>query len=364
VVFYHIHSILTDNHSPKQQSISILMSATTFCIVGLGRAGNFHLTSIKSIKNAKLLSVVDTNLDLIKQYGEAEGCNAYQTIDEALADPKLDAVVIASPTDSHFEYIIKALNAGKHVFTEKPLGHALHEVAECFDLAASKGLALYLGFQRRYDKSFMALKESLPQLGNLRLWKASSRDNPRPSIAYLSISGNIFHDMLIHDFDMLTYLLGAAIPEKVFAAGYAHDKEIANLNDFDTVLCTVQYPNGLICSIDTSRISAYGYDQRLEVFGEHGMAKAENQLNNTLQVSTAAGTNHSPANFSFPQRYKEAYTEIINQFIIGIENGVLNNVSKQACMLSHLIADAALEAALHNKVVDFDAQYGDKIRKG
>jgi myo-inositol 2-dehydrogenase / D-chiro-inositol 1-dehydrogenase len=339
------------------------MGKITFCIVGLGRAGNFHLTSIKSLKNAELLSVVDANAELVKQYGDSEQCNAYLTIDEALADPKLDAVVIASPTDSHFEYIIKSLTAGKHVFTEKPLGHALHEVEECFDLAAAKGLALHLGFQRRFDKSFVALKEALPQLGNLRLWKASSRDNPRPSIAYLSISGNIFHDMLIHDFDMLTFLLGAAIPEKVFAAGYAHDKEIANLNDFDTVMCTVQYPDGLICSIDTSRISAYGYDQRLEVFGANGMVRAENQLNNTLQVSTAAGTNLSPANHSFPQRYKEAYTEIIRQFIAGIENGVLNNVSKQECMLSHLIADAALEAAMQNKVIDFDAQYGDKIRK-
>lgn len=337
------------------------MNTINFCIVGLGRAGNFHLTSIKLLKNAHLLSVVDTNPTLLQQISESEGCNTYQSIDEALADPKLDAVVIASPTDSHYDYIIKSLAAGKHVFTEKPLGHALHEVAECFDLAASKGLALYLGFQRRYDKSFVALKESLPQLGNLRLWKASSRDNPRPSIEYLSISGNIFHDMLIHDFDMLTFLLGAEVPEKVYATGYAHDKEIAALNDFDTVLVTVHYPNGLMCSIDTSRISAYGYDQRLEVFGEHGMARAENQLNNTLQLSTANGTNSSVANHSFPQRYKEAYMEELKQFVYGIENGILNNVTKQECMLSHLIADAALEAAVNNKVVDFKNEYGNKL---
>lgn len=337
------------------------MTTINFCIVGLGRAGNFHLASIKLLKNAHLLSVVDTNPTLLQQISESEGCNTYQSIDEALADPKLDAVVIASPTDSHYDYIIKSLAAGKHVFTEKPLGHALHEVAECFDLAASKGLALYLGFQRRYDKSFVALKESLPQLGNLRLWKASSRDNPRPSIEYLSISGNIFHDMLIHDFDMLTFLLGAEVPEKVYATGCAHDKEIAALNDFDTVLVTVHYPNGLMCSIDTSRISAYGYDQRLEVFGEHGMARAENQLNNTLQLSTASGTNSSVANHSFPQRYKDAYMEELKQFLHGIENGILNNVTKQECMLSQLIADAALDAAVNNKVVDFKNEYGNKL---
>ncbi len=337
------------------------MGVINFCIVGLGRAGNFHLTSIKLLKNANLLSVVDANSALLEQVAEAENCNTYQSIDEALADPKLDAVVIASPTKSHYDYIIKALNAGKHVFTEKPLGHALHEAAECFDLAASKGLALHLGFQRRFDKSFMALKETLPQLGNLRLWKASSRDNPRPSIAYLSGAGNIFHDMLIHDFDMLTFLLGAAVPDKVYATGYAHDKEIAALNDFDTVLVTIHYPNGLICSIDTSRISAYGYDQRLEVFGEHGMARAENQLDNTLQLSTAAGTIASVANHSFPQRYKDAYMEELKQFAVGIETGVLNNVSKQECMLSHLMADAALEAAVNNKVVDFKNEYGTKL---
>ncbi len=337
------------------------MSVINFCIVGLGRAGNFHLTSIKLLKNANLLSVVDTNSTLLKQVGAAENCNTYQSINEALADPALDAVVISSPTDSHYDYIIKSLNAGKHVFAEKPVGHALHEVAECFDLASSKGLALHLGFQRRFDRSFMALKETLPQLGNLRLWKASSRDNPRPSIEYLSISGNIFHDMLIHDFDMLTFLLGAEVPEKIYATGYAHDKEIAALNDFDTVLVTVHYPNGLICSIDTSRISAYGYDQRLEVFGEHGMVRAENQLDHTLQLSTAKGTNISVANHSFPQRYKDAYMEELKQFTVGIETGVLNNVSKQECMLSHLIADAALEAALNNKVVDFKKEYAPKL---
>lgn len=323
------------------------------CVVGLGRAGNFHLTSIERMDGLELHSVVDTDADLAQREGEARGCKWSTQLTELLTDDALDAVIVASPTDAHFQYICDALNAGKHVFTEKPVGHTVEEINTCFELASKHGLALHLGFQRRFDKNFMALKRRLPELGDARIVKASSRDNPRPSYEYLKISGNIFHDMLIHDFDMLMFLFGAKQPETVFAAGHAYDETIASYNDHDTVMVTIKYPDGLVCSIDTSRIAAYGYDQRIEVFGKNGMATVENERNNSVNVYTEKGGSHEPYNYSFPQRYKDAYFEEMVQFADGIRNGKLTNVAHAECVLSHQLADAALESIKTGKVVRY-----------
>ena len=330
-----------------------MKNTINICVVGLGRAGHFHLTSIKQLDSLSLHSVVDTNEKLAKDVAEQYNCQWSATLPELLEDDALDAVVVASPTDAHFEYIKQALQAGKHVFTEKPVGHTVAEINTCFELATQHNRALHLGFQRRLDKNFAALKRRLPELGEARIVKASSRDNPKPSYEYLSISGNIFHDMLIHDFDMLMFLFGAKVPESVFAAGHAYDSTIAGFNDYDTVLVSIKYPDGLVCSIDTSRTSAYGYDQRIEVFGEHGMATVDNERNNAVNIYTDKGANHEPFSYSFPQRYKEAYLEELNQFALGIENGVHTNVAQEECVLSHQLADAALESIQTDKAIDF-----------
>ncbi|MCB9185609.1 MAG: Gfo/Idh/MocA family oxidoreductase [Flavobacteriales bacterium] len=323
------------------------------CVVGLGRAGNFHLTSIERIDGLELHSVVDTDAALAQREGEARGCKWSTELTELLADDDLNAVIVASPTDAHFQYICDALNAGKHVFTEKPVGHTVEEINTCFELAAKYGKALHLGFQRRFDRNFMALKRRLPELGDARIVKASSRDNPRPSYDYLKISGNIFHDMLIHDFDMLMFLFGAKKPETVFAAGHAYDETIASFNDFDTVMVSIKYSDGMVCSIDTSRIAAYGYDQRIEVFGKKGMATVENERNNSVNLYTENGASHEPFNYSFPQRYKDAYYEEMIQFKDGIRNGILTNVAQAESVLSHQLADAALESIQTGTVVQF-----------
>lgn len=330
-----------------------MKNTINICVVGLGRAGHFHLTSIKQLDSLSLHSVVDTNEQLAQEVAANCGCQCSTTLAELLADDALDAVVVASPTDAHFDYIKQALVAGKHVFTEKPVGHTVAEINTCFELATEHNRALHLGFQRRLDKNFAALKRRLPELGAARIVKASSRDNPKPSYAYLSISGNIFHDMLIHDFDMLMFLFGAKIPESVFAVGHTYDTTIAGFDDYDTVLVSIKYPDGLVCSIDTSRTAAYGYDQRIEVFGEHGMATVSNERNNAVNVYTEKGGQHEPFNHSFPERYKDAYLEELKQFAEGIANNNFTNVAHKECVLSHQIADAALESIKTGRAVDF-----------
>lgn len=339
------------------------MSALHVCVVGLGRAGHFHLSTISTSDKFTLASVVDPNEELRNAVAQKYNCKAYSTIEEALTDISLQAVVVASPTGAHFHQVTTALNAGKHVFSEKPLGNDLTEITESFAAANENKVALYIGFQRRCDASFMALKDNMHQLGGLRMLKASSRDNPRPPIEYLKISNHIFHDMLIHDFDMLTFLLGAEVPETITANGHAHDADIAEIGDYDTVLVNVQYANGMICSIDSNRLSPYGYDQRLELFGDKGMGRVENQLDNHLQLATTSGLNQSTANHSFPQRYKEAYKRELEDFADGISNGQMNNVTKQECIIAHLMADAAWIAAKEQRVVKFKEQFKEELGK-
>ncbi len=338
------------------------MSKTiNLCIVGLGRAGKFHLQSIASLDSCSLKYVVDPGIEANDSLVTTHKFTLLSEISPALADPKLDGVIVSAPTHSHYQIICKALEAGKHVFAEKPLGKTTDEIKTCFDLAKKKNLTLFLGFQRRYDSNFIALKKSIATIGQVRTVKMSSRDNPKPSLDYLKISGNIFHDMLIHDFDMLQFLLGSNIPEAVSAFGHTYDPEIKKIPDFDTVLVTIKYPDGLICSIDTSRIADYGYDQRIELFAENGMAIAENQKNNTVEVHTVKGSLKSPIKYSFPERYKEAYCAEISDFVKALLSGRDNNVTKKECLIGHLIAEAAFTSATTNKIVDFKRKYTDEI---
>lgn len=328
-----------------------------FAIIGLGRAGRLHLSSINQLNSCNLKYVVDPNISESSNIVSQNKFTLLKNIDPVLEDSEIDAVIISTPTQFHFNYICKSLKANKHVFTEKPLGKSFENITACFDLAQKSELVLFLGFQRRYDKNFIELKNNISSIGQVRTIKISSRDNPKPSIDYLKISGNIFHDMLIHDFDMLQFLLGYKIPSSVFAFGHTYDPEIKKLKDFDTVLVTLKYSDGLICSIDTSRTSVYGYDQRVELFAENGMAIAENERNNTVEIYTQKGIFRNPINFSFPQRYKEAYLKEIIDFVDGIQNGKLINVPKNQCLLGHLIANAAFDSCSSNSVINFEEKY-------
>lgn len=338
------------------------MSKTiNLCIVGLGRAGKFHLQAINGLDSCSLKYVVDPGIEANNGLETAHNFSLLSELSPALADPLVDGVIVSAPTQFHYQIICKALEAGKHVFTEKPLGKTAAEIKTCFDLAKTKNLTLFLGFQRRYDTNFITLKKSIDTIGQVRTIKMSSRDNPKPTLDYLKISGNIFHDMLIHDFDMLQFLLGSRIPAAVSAFGHAYDTEIKKIPDFDTVLVTIKYPDGLICAIDTSRIADYGYDQRIEIFAENGMAIAENQKNNTVEVHTANGSFLSPINYSFPDRYKEAYRAEIADFVSAISKEKRFNISKRECLIAHFIAEAAYNSAVTNKVIDFKKEFAHFI---
>ena len=332
-----------------------MISKVKVALVGLGRAGGFHLRSLSEHPGVLLKYIVDPAIletnPLLEAHPEV---TVLPDLEPVLNDAEVDAVVVASPTPFHFEHITKALSAKKHVFSEKPLGQSLKDIKLIYQLARDNQRALFLGFQRRYDHNFQVLKSKLAKVGEVKLYRASSRDHPMPSMEYLRISGNIFHDMLIHDFDMLIYLLGSQPPESIVAIGHAHDPQIANIPDYDHVMVTLKYADGTICSIDTSRFASYGYDQRVEVFGESGMVTAENQSDHTVEVWDQHGAHKAPINYSFPQRYRLSYQLEIEDFIRGIFEKQLHNIPEEACLLSHLIAEAAFESCQKNQVVGFD----------
>lgn len=326
-------------------------------IVGMGRAGMFHLTSMKIIDGFSLKYAVDPNIDKLNEIRLPESCKRVTSIDQVIEDESVDAVIIASPTDYHYDYIVQSLKASKHVFTEKPVGHSTQQIEECFDLAAANDRCLHLGFQRRFDNNFIALKNNLEAIGQIRMVRASSRDNPKPSYEYLKTSGNIFHDMLIHDFDMMLFLLGYKVPKSIHVYAEVYDSKIADMDDYDTVVVSMQFDDGLIYTIDTSRVSVYGYDQRLEVFGSEGMLVAENELDNKLSIHTKSGINQAPTKYSFPQRYKAAYLDELVYFEQAIRAGKAFNVPKEQALLSHLIADAGYISVRENRIVDFKKEY-------
>jgi len=331
------------------------------CIIGLGRAGRFHLRSIRNNPKLKLKYVVDPVITNDDPELQDLGVTILDHYSIALTDKDLHAVIVSSPTQFHYQAIIDALNAGKHIFTEKPLGKTAAQIKDCFDAAIVNDRVLHLGFQRRFDRNFIELKNAISKIGSPRIIKTSSRDNPEPSLEYLKISGNIFHDMLIHDFDMLLFLLGLKIPKSIYAMGHTYNPAIAEFDDFDTVMVTLHYGDGLMVMIDTSRVAAYGYDQRVEVFSKDGMAIAENQRDHSVQLHNTQGMNVAPINYSFPQRYLEAYGLEIEAFAKGIEHKQNFTITYEECLLAHLIADAAHESAVSGKVIDFNNKYWKSI---
>jgi len=309
-------------------------------LVGLGRSGHFHLTSIKNLSElVELKWAIDTNEQIARSIAKDMGCQHDKKIEPSLEDPSVDIVIIASTTDTHFPFIMSALKAKKAVFAEKPISHTVAEVQEAVDLALKTNVPFVCGYQRRCDANFRALKEQLSKgsIGQLKMIKSCSRDNPVPPIEYLRTSGGIFQDMLIHDFDMQDWLSGGQVPESVLSVGHCYDDRIKEMGDIDMVCCLLKYANGLITTVDTCRDAAYGYDQRVEAFGSKGMLTARNEMTSNVELATADGHLMPPAKWSFPQRYDHAYAVELSEFVALVKAGVDSEAHKleQKDMMRH-----------------------------
>ena len=289
-----------------------------FGIVGLGRMGKIHFDNINlNIKQATISGVSNLNPENKKWVKERSDAKIYDHYDKMVRDSKIDAIIISSPTSFHIEHINIALKAGKAIFCEKPVELSFKKVKLIKDSIKDSKVPFMVGFNRRYDQSMQKIKKSIKNgtIGTPQIIGITSRDPAPPDINYLKTSGGLFLDMAIHDFDMACFLNENPV-ESVYSTGSVFgDKQIENLGDVDTAVTTLNFENGSIATINNSRKAAYGYDQRVEVFGDLGMCATNNQLPDNHFIADKNGI-HTPRPIGFfLERYADSYRSIIKEFI-------------------------------------------------
>lgn len=297
----------------------------TVGIIGAGRIGRVHVESISTkVKNAKVKILADPFMseetaNWAKEMGVEKTTKEYR---EVIDDPQIDAVLICSSTNTHSPISIEAIRAGKHVFCEKPIDLDVGKICEVMDALKENPVKYQVGFNRRFDHNFSAVQAAVKEgkIGNVQVVKITSRDPEPPSMDYVKISGGIFLDMAIHDFDMARFLAGCNATEVYAEGGVLVDPGFLEAGDVDTAVVTLKMENGALVVIDNSRKAVYGYDQRAEVFGSKGMVASANDSASTAVISNAQGVTGEKPLFFFLERYMEAYANEIKCFIDAIEN--------------------------------------------
>lgn len=297
----------------------------TVGIIGAGRIGKVHTKSICNlVKNAKIKTIADPfmNDDTAKWAKDMGVENTTKDYKEILADPEIDAVLICSSTNTHSPISVEAIKAGKHVFCEKPIDHDIKKIQDVIDALEENKVKYQVGFNRRFDHNFEAVKDAVKagKIGDPHIIKVTSRDPEPPSAEYAKVSGGMFLDMTIHDFDMVRYLAGCDAEEVYVEAAVLVDPAIGEAGDVDTAVITLKMANGAIAVIDNSRKAAYGYDQRAEVFGSKGMVATANDTLSSAVLSTEAGVTGEKPLYFFLERYMDSFAKEMNCFIDAIEN--------------------------------------------
>jgi myo-inositol 2-dehydrogenase / D-chiro-inositol 1-dehydrogenase len=299
------------------------MTMVGVAVLGCGRIGRVHARNVARNPRARLVTVFDVAGAAAQQTAAELGVKAARSLEEVLSDPGVQAVLIATPTDTHVPLITAAVKARKVVLCEKPVDLDPERARACWSEIARHDPRVMIGFNRRFDPSFRRLRERLRsgEIGALELALITSRDPAPPAPSYIKSSGGLMRDMTIHDFDMARYLAGDIAQLHAFAANLV-DPEISKLGDFDTCVLSLRARSGALLQINNSRRCAYGYDQRIEAFGTDGMLQAGNQYPTSVESWSAARTGARDAvlNF-FIERYREAYEAELDAFISSVEEG-------------------------------------------
>jgi len=325
----------------------------SFCQFGAGRIGQVHAGNIARHPKARLKTVVDVSPQAAKALAERHGATVGD-VATALADPGIDAVLIASSTDTHATLVEAAARARKPVLCEKPLDLDCKRAQACLDVATKAGIPLMLGFNRRFDLNFSKLQEQLREgrIGRLEMLTITSRDPGPPPLDYVKVSGGLFRDMTIHDFDMARWLLGEEPVQVTAAASALVDSAIGGAGDVDTAVVTLKTAAGTLCQITNSRRATYGYDQRIEALGSKGMLRANNVVESTLEFASEAGViTEKPLQF-FLERYAAAYRHELDHFIESIEQRKPPMVGGADGVRALALAEAALESSKTGRTVD------------
>jgi myo-inositol 2-dehydrogenase / D-chiro-inositol 1-dehydrogenase len=313
---------------------------------GAGRIGAIHAANIAASGRARLAYVVDPNAKAAKALAERYGARV-GTVEQVFKDKRVDAVFIASSTDTHADLAVAAAKAKKAIFCEKPIDLSLRRVDWCVAAVAKAKVPMFVGFNRRFDPSFRALKDRLDkgEIGPVEQVVITSRDPGLAPLAYLKVSGGQFRDMTIHDFDMARWLLGEE-PVEVSAFGSCLiDKQVGKIGDFDSVMVLLRTRSGRLCHINNSRRSVYGYDQRIEVLGAKGRLSAGNRMPTTVERADAESVSVDKPLYFFLERYAEAYRAELTAFLDAFESGKPMPVGPADGRQALVLAEAALESA-------------------
>lgn len=324
-----------------------------FAVLGCGRIGRMHARNIKAHPRAELVSVFDVVGEAARATAAELDARVEASVDEALADGRVDAVFIASSTDTHVDLLTRAAKAGKAVLCEKPIDLDLQRVDACWAEIGGLDPVVMVGFNRRFDPSFKALRDRVQagEIGRLEQVVITSRDPAPASAEYLKGSGGLFRDMTIHDFDMARYLAGDIVAVQAMGANLI-DPGIQEIGDIDAAMIVLRAQSGALVHINNSRRCAYGYDQRVEAFGEKGMLQAGNRRPTTVEAWGAERTGaRDPVLNFFIERYREAYDAEIDHFVDCVEQGTRPLAGFTEGREALRLADAALESLRTGSVV-------------
>jgi len=288
-------------------------------IIGAGRIGKVHAETIAfRLPEAVPVAIADLNREAAEQVAARCGIpKVAESSEEIFADPRIEAVLICSSTGTHADLVVQAAEAGKHIFCEKPIDHTLAKIDRALAAVAKAGVKLQVGFNRRFDANFARVRQAVAsgEIGTPHLMHIVSRDPAPPPVSYVKVSGGIFLDMTIHDFDMARFLIGDEVEEVYTAAGVMVDPEIGKAGDLDTALVVLRFKSGLIGTIDNSRKAVYGYDQRVEILGSQGSIATGNCYPNQAVISTATAVRRDlPLNF-FMDRYTDSFANELRAFV-------------------------------------------------
>lgn len=334
----------------------------TVGIIGAGRIGKLHVDNLNVIPQIRIKSVSDVATDHLESWAKEKQIQVLtKDYHDLLKDPEINAVFICSPTNTHATIIKEAAKAGKHIFCEKPVSFSVEETEDALAAVEKDGVKLQVGFNRRFDPNFRKVRKLVQagEIGTPHILRITSRDPQPPGVDYIKSSGGLFMDMAIHDFDMARYIMGSEVVEVSAYGAVLVDQAIGEAGDIDTAVISLKFANGALGVIDNSRCAAYGYDQRLEIFGDKGVAKVENKRATTVEVSTAEHVSKEKPLYFFLERYTQAYIDEVIEFVSAcLEN---NEVSCSGFdgLQAERIAQAAkksLDTGAPVKLQQFDRQ--------
>ena len=324
-------------------------------VIGAGRIGKLHIEHLaQNIPEAELVTICSLNPSDIESFAEQFNVPKVTTdYNTLLADPQIDAVLVTAPTNTHVEISQAAAKAGKHIFCEKPIAFDLEQIDETLAIVEKAGVKFQVGFNRRFDASFKRVREAVAsgEIGEPHIMRITSRDPAPPPIEYVKVSGGIFLDMTIHDFDMARYLIGDEVVEVYATGGVRVDPKIGEAGDIDTTVITLRFQNGVIGTIDNSREAVYGYDQRVEVFGSKGMVTAANPLTDTVTFSGSEGSRAASPPYFFVERYQPAFLAELQAFFACIQEDTLPAVTGADGRAPVVMGFAALKSLRENRPI-------------